>query len=126
MPQLYQLADEPETYGADAGKWLIVSHDAETELSGPMDYEAAKAVLAVETSFTTMSGRDRAASLSWARAHDWGRTAYLEQAQGFVFVTIGDRDPTDPLAGGHSAAFIRGNGRLAFSSLNALRTWAGY
>ncbi|WP_298161121.1 hypothetical protein [Brevundimonas sp.] len=45
MPQLYQLADEPETYGSDAAKWIIVSDDGESELTGPMDHAAALASL---------------------------------------------------------------------------------
>lgn len=35
-PQLYQLADDAETYGDDAGRFLLVSTDGEQELTGPM------------------------------------------------------------------------------------------
>lgn len=49
MAQLYQLADEPETYGDDAAKWIVVSDDGEDELTGPMDHAAAEAALASMT-----------------------------------------------------------------------------
>jgi len=43
MPKLYQLANDPETYGADANKWLVVSDDGEEEITGPMREEDAEA-----------------------------------------------------------------------------------
>ena len=41
-PQLYQLADNQETYGERAGWWMVVTHDNETELSAsfPTEEEA--------------------------------------------------------------------------------------
>jgi len=42
MAKLYQLANDPATYGKDAGKWLIVSDNLENELSKPMDERHAR------------------------------------------------------------------------------------
>lgn len=78
------------------------------------------------TSFTTMTRGECLAWARWARTHDWGRTAYVEQAFGFTFITITDREPADRFGGGHNDRFIRGNDRPAFSSSAELREWAGY
>lgn len=37
--KLFELADDPETYGEQAGWWLVVSDDAENELSNPFPTE---------------------------------------------------------------------------------------
>lgn len=34
---VYQLADDPETYGTDAGRWIVVTNDQRDECSGAMD-----------------------------------------------------------------------------------------
>jgi hypothetical protein len=37
--KLFELADDPETYGDQAGWWLVVSDDIEVEISGPYSTE---------------------------------------------------------------------------------------
>ena len=39
--KLYQLANDPATYGDNAGKWLVVSDDLEQELTLPLEYKQA-------------------------------------------------------------------------------------
>jgi hypothetical protein len=36
--KLYQLADDVGTYGENAGWWMIVSDDGDTELAGPFKH----------------------------------------------------------------------------------------
>jgi hypothetical protein len=43
----HQLADDPATYGPDAGKFIVTSHDRELEFSGPMSQSDAAAYAAV-------------------------------------------------------------------------------
>ena len=78
------------------------------------------------TNFTNMTTDQKRAALAWARDHDWGDTARFERAYDIDFLTISDRDPNDEFGGGHDKRFARGNDRLAFASLAALRSWAGY
>lgn len=48
----WQLADDAATYGTDAGRWIIVATDGETEIpGGPYDTESEcwAAIEAMET-----------------------------------------------------------------------------
>lgn len=39
---VYQLAFDADEYGDDAGKWIVVTEDGESEVTGPMGEQDAR------------------------------------------------------------------------------------
>lgn len=80
--------------------------------------------------FADMSTHNRAKWQSWARSHDWGRSALYEGAGDapgpFLMFTIQASDLDDEYGGGHTKPHIVANGRIGFRDPQSLREWAGY
>jgi hypothetical protein len=100
----YQLADDEQTYGPNAGRLIVVTEDGEHELSGPMNEEDAEAFARMITgpadldamvergaiALAAQTPEDaRDASAWWPRISDDRRAAYRRVARRVVAAALG-------------------------------------
>lgn len=78
--------------------------------------------------FTNMTPADRASWQAWARSHDWGRHALIQEAYGhsFLVLPLTVDGEGDSCAGGHCEPTFIQNGYVGFARPAVLQIWAGY